>query len=301
MESMNTDAAEKGVEGAEGWPAPGGGRGERFAGRTVRGIASLFRDTIFSQEHAERAGLMQALDPRVKLATVLAAVVAISFIRHPAHILALYILTLALAAASRIPLGFFVKRVWFFIPLFSGIIALPALVMVPGRAILHVARIGTVDINVTAQGLESAVMFVLRVAASVSFVVLLGLTTRWTRLLGALRSLRVPAVFVLILGITYRFIFYLLELVGEMHAARVSRTLEPADGVEGRRWAAGRMGFAMMRAVRIGDSVYEAMASRGFTGDARIVSGARAGAPDALWAAGAALVFVIVFLLGGFR
>jgi cobalt/nickel transport system permease protein len=274
---------------------------ERFTERTLRGVATLFKDTIFSSEYARLPGLMQKLDPRVKLATVLAVVVAISLLRRPEHILAMYVLTLALAAASRIPMPFFIKRVWLFIPIFSLAIALPALVMVPGRPIAHLATAGRFDINITAQGLESAVIFVLRVAASVSFVILLGLTTEWTRLLGALRGIGVPSFFVMILGITYRYIFVLLEYIEETHYARVSRAFGAADAVEGRRWSAERIGSTMSRTMRIGDNVNEAMVSRGFTGEARYIADVHPGAADAAWTAFVAAAVACLYLLGGFR
>ena len=38
----------------------------------------------------------------------------------------MYAGTLGLAAASRISVRFFVKRVWLFIPIFTGIVVLPA-------------------------------------------------------------------------------------------------------------------------------------------------------------------------------
>ena len=51
---------------------------------------------------------------------------------------------------------------------------------------------------------------------SISLVVLLTLTTPWAKLLAALRSLHVPKMFVLIIGMAYRYLFLLLEL-GHRH------------------------------------------------------------------------------------
>ena len=62
---------------------------------------------------------------------------------------------------------------------------------------------------------------------SISLVVLLTLTTPWVRLLAALRSLGVPRIFVLIIGMAYRYIFLLLGSVTDMYEARKARTVGP--------------------------------------------------------------------------
>jgi len=58
---------------------------------------------------------------------MLGLLIATGLVRHIPVLLGLYALTLVLAAASRIGLGWFAKRVWFFIPLFSGVIVAPAM------------------------------------------------------------------------------------------------------------------------------------------------------------------------------
>ncbi len=285
-----------------GRPEDVGGRAtENFSDRTIRAVSNLFREIIFSNEYAARNGLMQRLDARVKLVTVLGVIVAVSMCRRAEFIAAFYVATLALAAVSRISLGFFIKRVWFFIPLFSGVIALPALVLVPGEPLARLMRLGAYDIFITRQGTESALIFVLRVAASVSYVVLLTLTTKWTSLLRALSSIRVPPIFVMIIGISYRYIFYMLVFIEEMYMGRRSRTLTGAGARGGRGWVAGRMGFTFSRALRMGDEVYEAMVSRGFTGEARQIGFARPGAADLAWTVCVVLCILAVYACGGFR
>ncbi len=290
------------TEWTNGWPeAAGGGAAENFSDRTIRGVTNLFREIIFSNEYAVRGGLMQRIDARVKLVTVFGVIVAVSLCRRAEFIAAFYAVTIALAAASRIPLGFFIKRVWFFIPLFSGVIALPALVLVPGEPLAHLMRFGARDIVITRQGAESALIFVLRVAASVSYVVLLSLTTKWSSLLRALSAVRVPAIFVMILGISYRYIFYILVFIEEMYMGRRSRMLVGSGARGGRGWVSGRMGFTFSRALRMGDDVYEAMVSRGFTGEARQVELARPGAADLAWTVCVLLCIFGVYACGGFR
>ena len=100
---------------------------------------------MFSEDVAAQGGLLQRVDPRVKLVGLLLLLVATGLVHHVAVLVAVYAATLLLAAASGLPLGFFVKRVWLFVPIFTGIVVLPATlsIVTPGRrrpAALDLAR-----------------------------------------------------------------------------------------------------------------------------------------------------------------
>ena len=303
--NMNNNETTAGAGGSperisDAWPEATGG-GERFSERTLRSLASFVRAVIFSREFACQRGLMQGLDARVKLVTAAAVIIAISLCRHPAHLAALCVIAFFLAGFSRIPPKTFTKRVWLFVPLFSAAIAVPALVLVPGDPLTGTVHIGALKLYVTRQGAASALMFVLRVGASVSFVELLALTTGWNSLMRALGALRVPAFFVMIIGITYRYLFYFITFIEELHLGRKSRTLEPGDSRAGQKWAAGRIGFTLSRVMRMGDEVYEAMVSRGFTGEARFFETSRPGIADVLWVAGTLCGLYAAYISGGFH
>ena len=209
---------EKGAAAARGFSF-GRARRESAIQKTIIGMSRAIRGSVFSEQIADRPGLLQETDPRVKTVGLLGLLVVVSFLRNWYIILGLYGLTLALAAASRISLRFFIKRVWLFIPLFAGIIAIPSLFSIfrPGDPLWTIWDFGGevtlgpwslgAGLAVTHQGLKGAVVLILRVATSVSLAVLLALTTRWADLLKALRVFLVPRIFVLILSMTYRYIF----------------------------------------------------------------------------------------------
>src|SRR5205085_11223625 len=105
----------------------------------------------------------------------------------------------------------------------------PAIVTTAGDS---VAQLPIAGWHITAQGLRSAGFLVLRAQSAATLSAVLVMTTPWPRVLRALRVFRVPAVFVVILGFTYRYIFLLLETASDMAEARSARTigvLEPAD------------------------------------------------------------------------
>src|SRR5262249_33793478 len=114
-----------------------------------------------------------------------------------------------------------------------------------------------------------AVVFVARVGVCVSLAVLLVLTTPWADLLKSLQAVRVPQIFILLLSMTYRYIFLFLHTANGMFEARKSRTVGRSSGNEHRKWISGFMGNLLNRSFKMSNEVYAAMAARGFTGEIR--------------------------------
>jgi cobalt ECF transporter T component CbiQ len=240
--------------------------------KTITGGASLLRQAMFSDDMARRRGLLQRVDPRIKVVTILGLLVTAALVHHIPILFATYLGTLLLAARSGLSLPFFVKRVWLFIPLFTGIIVLPATlnVVTPGDVMVPLGTWFGHELGLTSQGLTSAGLLVARVATSISLAVLLTLTTPWSRLLAALRALFVPRMFVLVLGMAYRYLFHLLGSVTDMYTARRARTVgESVDHTTSRRFVAASAGALFGKAHALSEEVHMAMVSRGYTGDLR--------------------------------
>ncbi len=279
--------------------------------KTLDGIAGALRASLFSEQVADRPGLLQRTDPRVKTVGMVALLVTVGLARSAMVLLALYIFTLFLAVTSRVSLGFFVKRVWLFIPIFAGVIVIPSLFNVVkagdplvtlwdfGREVhLGPWALGT-SIAITRQGVHGAAIFILRVATSVSLAVLLALTTRRAELLRALRVLFVPRIFILILSMTYRYIFLLLGLTTDMFTARRSRMVGPSTPRDDRQFVAGSMGTLLGKSQTLSEEVYSAMVSRGFNGEPMSIHRFRMRPAD--WALLVAAGFIAAAAIGGDR
>jgi cobalt/nickel transport system permease protein len=254
---------------------------------TLAHIGDTVEQSLFAERIARQSGLLQSLDPRVKLVSTLGVLLAISLSRSLPVILALYLVTLALAWASAVPLGFFVKRVWLFMPFFTGVVALPALFVVPGPPLAYLP----LGLVITRPGLMTALFLLLRVGASVSTAVLLVLTTPWNSVLKSLGVLRVPDVFVVILGMTYRYIFLLLRVTGDMFLSRESRVVGRMSPAEERRMLTASAGVLLSRSLRLSEEVYLAMQSRGLYGYPRTMDTFRMRPRD--WLYGAAALAVV--------
>jgi len=289
---------------AAAYPTVRGGKRRRGGGfeKTLDGLAKVVRQAIASEETAARPGLLQSLDARVKLLSVVALLVAVGLVRHVPVLVGLYLLTLVLAAASRIGLRWFIRRVWLFIPVFTGVIVAPAMFsfVTPGEVVLPLGRWFGHEVGLTRQGLTSAGLIVCRVATSISLVVLLTLTTSWPRLLAALRALFVPRLLVLVLGMTYRYLFVLLDSVSEMVTARKARTVVAGRNGRGARAVAAFSGGALFgKAHALGEEIHQAMLARGFHGEAKTLERPRVRAMDGIWLV--ACLALAVLVVGGDR
>jgi cobalt ECF transporter T component CbiQ len=285
---------------------PYGCNGKRRRGaaveKTIDGLTGVVRQALLSEEIAARDGLLQRLDARAKLLGVLTLLIAAGLVRHIQVLLGLYALTLILAAASRIELRWFVKRVWLFIPLFTGAIVAPAMFsfVTPGEVVLPLGHWFGHEVGLTRQGLTTAGLIVSRVATSISLVVLLTLTTAWPRLLSALRALLVPRLLVLVLGMAYRYLFVLLDAVSEMITARKARTVSSRKDGRGARSVAGFSGGALFgKAHALSEEIHQAMLARGYRGEARSLERASLRIADGVWLA--ACLSLALLTIGGDR
>ena len=260
-----------------------------FVQKTLTGAANVMRQAMFGEETAAGPGLLQRLDARVKVVTMLGLLVIAALARTTVALLGLYAMTIVVAVASRLRLSFFLKRVWLFIPLFTGIVVLPATlnIITPGHIVVPLGDwwFGH-PIGITSQGAQAALLIVTRVAVSISIVVLLTLTTPWPKLMGALRTLRVPRLFIQVIGMAYRYILHLLGSVEEMYIARRSRAVTTATDLKaGRAFVAATAGVLFGKAHQLSEEVHQAMLSRGYTGNARTIDSWRIGARETVWTA----------------
>jgi cobalt ECF transporter T component CbiQ/cobalamin biosynthesis protein CbiM len=265
--------------------------------RTIGGITDNIEHAIFTEQHARSAGWLQRRDPRMKMVAALTAILAASLTASIIGLALLYGATLAAARASKVPFGFFVKRVWLGIPFFAGVVVLPAIFFVPGARLFDLG-IGPVHLAPSWNGLEGAAIFVSRVGVSVSLAVLLVVTTPWADVLKSLRALKVPQVFVLVLAMTYRYIFLFLHTTNGILLARKSRMVGRTGGGEQRLWITGTMGNLMSRAFKMSNDVYAAMLARGFGGEVRTFTTYRLRTADLAAMAGVAGVAVAAVFAG---
>lgn len=268
--------------------------------KTIHGGSKLLQQVMFGEDVAAARGVLQRIDPRVKLLSLIGLLVVAGLSHSMITLAVMYAATLVLAAASALPVGFFIKRVWLFVPIFTGIVVLPATfsVVTPGDIVITLWHWHGTPQGITVQGLMAAGRVVARVAVSISLVVLLTLTTPWIRLLAALRSLGVPRIFILIIGMAYRYIFLLLTSVTDMYQARQARTPgTPKHDRSARAFLGASVGTLLGKASQLSEEVHQAMTARGYRGDAKTLEHRRPRAIDAYYIV-SVVIFVAVVLIG---
>ena len=261
-------------------PAPRRRKRTGFVEKTLAGISASIESAVFSEENARRDGFLQRRDPRAKLLAFVVLIIATAISREWPALLAVALAANLAAWASKLDMGLFLKRVWFGIPLFSGVVIIPSIFFVGHTALVDIP-LGFATLHIYREGLISAGIFVLRVGASVTLAILLILTTPWADILKSLRFLRVPTIFIVILAMTYRYIFLFLHTLNGMFLARRSRVVAHTSGREQRWWIVSSMGVLMSRSFRMSDEVYRAMLARGFNHQFRTITDYRFGLADA--------------------
>jgi cobalt/nickel transport system permease protein len=255
--------------------------------RSLASFVNALQHAFYAEELAKKNGVLQKLDPRVKIAAILPLIVIAALARRLWVIAVLFVIAVGVAMLSHVPLSTLAKRVWLGVLTFTGLISLPALFLTAGRAIYTLPLLGWI---VTAQGFRAAAYLIMRAETAATFSVLLVLCTPWTNLLKAFRVLRLPIVLVVILGMTYRYIFLLLRNAHDMFTSRKSRMVGRLDGREQRRAATASAGVLMSKTLQLSGDVYLAMRSRGFLGEVYVLDEFKTGWFD--WVMFAAFVTV---------
>ena len=265
---------------------------KHFIRRSIIATLDFLKDAVFCEEYALQNGFLQSLDPRVKVITFLLFVIAVLLAKSIATLFILYALCLVLALISRINLEFFLKRTWIFIPLFSLFIALPA-IFSQGNALFTFNFLG-LELIISRQGLDSALIFVLRVVTSVSFIVLLSMTTRHFALLKVLRIFKVPQVFVMVLGICYRYVYLFVGIIQDTFLAIKSRVGAVTEYRKGQHIVAANIAALWQRSEKLNAEVYKAMLSRGYQGEALSWDDFKIKTKDYLWLLAVVVIIWII-------
>ena len=240
-----------------------------FLESTMQGFTRAVSKALLSEHAATQPGLLQQLDPRVRVIGILALVISVVVCRRLEAIAALLLVAIAIAVASRVSLASLAKRVWLLILGFTGLIALPALFLTPGEP-LFTAR--ALHLAISVQGIRTAMLLVLRVETAATLTTVLVLSTAWTHILKALRSLHLPAEIVTMLAMTHRYVFLLIETANQMFESRQSRTVGILNGSEQRKMTARTAGVLLSKSIELSHEVYLAMLSRGFRGEVRLLT-----------------------------
>ena len=261
----------------------------------------------FVAQYSDLDSLIHRLDPRTRILTTLAfvlAVVAIPSTTWPAFVL-YAILIASLILLARLPPLYTLKRSAVIIPFVLMITAFVPFLgggEVAGSEVAGSYNLWLWRVSVTYDGLTVLWNTLAKAWLSTLSLILLSATMPFPRLLKGLERLSMPRVMVMILSFMYRYIFVLADEAMRMQRARESRSVAASHPFN-RRWlwqikaVGGVIGTLFIRSYERGERVYGAMLARGFEGEIRTLSDLRFSLADSCFAVGFLLCLALITLV----
>jgi cobalt/nickel transport system permease protein len=278
-----------------------------FIEKGLHHLADVIKTGYIQWESASSNDFLQNLDARVKVLFLLFYVVIVSLKRDLASQALIEALVFLLAAISRLNLIALYKRVLFWGFLFGFLIALPSAfnVITPGEILLPLLQLSKNysfwiyqmpnEIGITKQGVYGVLMLTSRVMNSLALSLLVSYTTPFPEIIRALRVLKVPDSFLIIVTLSYKYIFIFAKTVEDMHLAKKSRMARQVSNAEARRWIAGRFAFLFKKTRLRCEEIFKAMVGRGFSDNIRLHGFRKLNLLD--WCAGIVLCLLGALLL----
>lgn len=280
-----------------------------FLDKALVHLAALLRTVYIQWDLAGRDGLLQRADPRLKVLLLLVLVVLVSFKQSLLGQAAVGLLLFLLALFSRIPLGALYGKLLVLTGIFGILVPFPASLnlITPGEVMLPLLRLEAPKevlwfgipetVGITKDGLLGMGLMASRIMNSLSATFLVLHTTPMADLVRSLKHFRLPDTMVVVVLLTYRYIFVLVSMVEQIHRARAARLVTGTSRSETRMWAAQRMAFLFQRTQIRCEEMYRAMQCRGFSGRLHVEGFGKLGSGDwvglvALAAVSAALGFI---------
>ncbi|MBE3581208.1 MAG: cobalt ECF transporter T component CbiQ [Thermoanaerobacteraceae bacterium] len=156
----------------------------------------------------------------------------------------------------------------------------------------HQIRMGPWELTLSLEGYGLAVLLGLRMVNALLAAALLLDTTPWGELMGALRSLRFPALLVQLIDFTLRYIFVTGDELARMNVALKARGFKSGRSLLDRDtfYTLGRViGTLFIRSWKRSERVYQTMLARGMAGGhVPYTSPTRPGGWDLAWGLGIA-------------
>ena len=253
-----------------------------YIDKGIEGFAGILKEGYTQWESASKKGFFYELDTRIKVVFWLFLIIAVSLKKEILPELGIFFTVFTLLVLSRINLINFYKKIFLLGFIFGFLISLPSSlnVITHGKVLVplitlsrpydfwvyHIPEV----IGVTREGVSVVAMLTLRVLNSLSVSFLILYTTPFPEIIKALKVLKVPDTFLIIISLAYKYIFIFARIITDMHLAKKSRLAGAVKMAEARDWMAGRIAFIFKKTQLECDDVFKAMIGRGFSGEIKL-------------------------------
>jgi cobalt/nickel transport system permease protein len=278
-----------------------------FIEKGIHHLAEVIKTGYVQWESSSRDNFFQKIDARVKVLFLLFYVTIVSLKKDiPSEVL-IGIFVFLLILLSGLDILNLYKRVLFFTFVFGFLVALPSAlnVITKGEIILPILHLSKPyrfwiyqipeEIGLTREGVWGVLMLTSRVMNSLTLSFFVLQTTPFTEIIKALKVLKVPDTFLMIVILSYKYVFIFAKTIEDMHLAKKSRMAVKVSNAEARRWIAGRLAFLFKKSRLRCEEIFKAMLGRGFSNNIKFYGVKKLLARD--WVAGAVLFLVGVLFL----
>src|SRR3989304_8865374 len=216
-----------------------------FLEKGIHHLADIIKTGYVQGETAALDNFFQDNDARIKVLFLLVFVIIVSLKKDIFSEFLIGIFVALLVIVSRLNLLSFYRRVLFLGFIFGFLISLPSAcnVITRGEIILPILQLSKpysfwiyripTEIGITGEGMYGIPILTLRVTNSLALSFFVLYTTTFSEIVKALKILRIADGFLMIITLSYKYIFIFARTVEDMHLAKKSRLAGPGSNAEG--------------------------------------------------------------------
>ena len=232
--------------------------------QSLRDLVESAESLVYVEDLSGKKGVMQAINPVAKLVAIVGMIVAAVLITNLTYLLAICLVPLVLAVASRIPFKQFFSRTAL-IPVFAAVISIPILFLTIGTPVWE-ASLGSLNLVISIEGLSKFAVFTVRVWFCVASLTLLILSTGFDKTLKLLSTVKVPTLIIQLFSLTYRYFFVSIEEARSVLIAKEARTYvhKRSLNLQSLKDLGSIIASLFIRTYERSERVYLAMKARGF-------------------------------------
>jgi cobalt ECF transporter T component CbiQ len=278
-----------------------------FIEKGIDHLANVIKSGYIQWETSSIDGFFQKVDARIKVIFLLLFILIVSLKRDIMPQVYLGGLVIMLVSISRLNIFSFYKKVFLLGFFFGFLIALPSAfnVITRGEVVIPVFHFSKEynfwiyhipgQIGITKEGISVVAMLTARVVNSLSLAFLVLYTTPFPDIIKALKVMKVPDTFLMVITLTYKYIFIFAKTVEDMHLAKKSKLAGQVNNADARNWVVGRIGFIFNKTRLRCEEIFKAMLSKGFSEDIKLYEARKLASHDFI--AGGVLLIIGVFFL----
>ncbi len=249
-----------------------------FLDKTLRTVGNTVKTMYVHSEVGASNKFLFRINPLIKVFSFIYLIVVISFANKvPSQLIASGFI-LILFFISGISFKYIFRKIFFLSTVFGLLIFLPATlnVITPGNMVFKILSLDkplhfwiyTIPqtVGITDSGIWVVSLLFLRVLNSISLAMIFVYSSSFPQLIKGFKVFFVPDTFLMVLSLTYKYIYILSKTIEETYFALKSRLFGNIKDKKIRKIITGRIIYIFKKSKSNYESTYYAMVSRGYNG-----------------------------------